>query len=280
MSGAKGFACEPRGAMLGAEARTAWRDRGRPVVNRTAIFRSTRGAIVLSCVFATGCAWMHREKAQEPVPAVPPTASAPVEMPAAAAPQKVVTVPSDVVAPDRAETAVQSSVIEPARPSAPVVVPRTVAPKAPAAVAPIAKPAVPRPPAAIAPTQPPAPKAAPKVAAATSVAPPPAAPLDFKSLGTRLRQTRAIGVMTKLSLKNQADDLVVAFRAYHSGQGKATLAELRRSYDMLLLKVLSLLQDSDPTLARDIVQSRAAIWGILSDPRKFTDSNLMAGATP
>jgi hypothetical protein len=109
---------------------------------------------------------------------------------------------------------------------------------------------------------------------------PSAVPLDFKLLGTRLRETRAIGVLTKLSLKNQADDLVVAFRGYHKGQGKATLAELRRSYDMLLLKVLSLLQDSDPALAREIVQSRAAIWGILADPRKFTESNLMAGATP
>ena len=58
------------------------------------------------------------------------------------------------------------------------------------------------------------------------------------------------------------------------------LAELRRNYDMLLLKVLSLLQDSDPPLARDIVKSRAAIWSILEDPRKFTESNLMAGATP
>ena len=86
--------------------------------------------------------------------------------------------------------------------------------------------------------------------------------------------------MTKLSLKNQADDLVDAFRAYHTGQGKATLAELRRSYDMLLLKVLSLLQDSDPSLARDIVASREAIWGILVDPKSFTDSNLMAGETP
>jgi hypothetical protein len=48
---------------------------------------------------------------------------------------------------------------------------------------------------------------------------------------------------------------------------------------MLLLKVLSLLEDNDPPLARDIVQSRAAIWDILADPRKFTESNLMAGAT-
>jgi hypothetical protein len=86
--------------------------------------------------------------------------------------------------------------------------------------------------------------------------------------------------MTKLSLKNEVDDLLAEFRAYHSGHGKATLAELRRSYDMLLLKVLTLLQDGDPPLARDIVQSRTAIWGILADPRKFTESNLMAGATP
>jgi hypothetical protein len=119
----------------------------------------------------------------------------------------------------------------------------------------------------------------PRTAAPPIAQQPASAPLDFKLLGTRLRETRAIGVLTKLSLKNQADDLVVAFRAYHKRQGTATLAELRRSYDMLLLKVLSLLQDSDPALARDIVQSRAAIWGILADPRKFTESNLMAGAT-
>jgi hypothetical protein len=267
--------------MLNQDSRPIWRDRGRPVLNRAVIFRMARGALVLSCAFATGCAWMHREQAQEPVSTAPAAVSVPVEVPAAAAPPEAATAaPAAVVAPEKAETAVQSPVIEPVSPTAPVVVPRAVAPKTPAASPPVTKAAAPRPPAAIAPTQPPAPKAAPKVAAATSVAPPPAAPLDFKSLGTRLRQTRAIGVMTKLSLKNQADDLLVAFRAYHNGQGKATLAELRRSYDMLLMKVLSLLQDGDPTLAKDIVQSRAAIWGILSDPRKFTDSNLMAGATP
>jgi hypothetical protein len=102
----------------------------------------------------------------------------------------------------------------------------------------------------------------------------------IKSLETRLRQTKAIGVLTKLSLKNQVDDLVNRFRAYHRRQATTTLAELRRSYDMLLLKVLSLLQDSDPPLARDIVKSRAVIWGILEDPKKFTESNLMAGVAP
>ena len=108
---------------------------------------------------------------------------------------------------------------------------------------------------------------------------PVAPPLDLKSLEARLRDTKAIGVFTKLSLKNQVDDLLEKFRAYHKRQSTTPLAALRQSYNMLLLKVLSLLQDGDPSLARDVIASREALWGILSDPRKFTESNLMAGVT-
>jgi len=99
-------------------------------------------------------------------------------------------------------------------------------------------------------------------------------------LEKRLRETKAIGVFTKLSLKNQVDDLLNKFRAYYKREARLSLAELRRPYDMLLLKVLSLLQDSDPPLARDIVASREAIWGILADPQKFNEAKLMAGETP
>jgi len=123
--------------------------------------------------------------------------------------------------------------------------------------------------------------AAPRPAAPKAVAAkPPAPPLDLAALEARLRETRAIGVMTKLSLKNQVDDLLDKFRAYYKRQAKTSLAELRRPYDMLLLKVLSLLQDSDPPLARDIIASREAIWGILADPQKFNEAKLMAGETP
>ena len=93
--------------------------------------------------------------------------------------------------------------------------------------------------------------------------------LDLASLEKRLRETDAIGVFTKLTLKNQVDDLMNQFRAHYQGRSKTTLAELRHPYDMLLLKVLSLLQDGDPPLARVIVASREAIWGILADPAKF-----------
>jgi hypothetical protein len=94
-------------------------------------------------------------------------------------------------------------------------------------------------------------------------------PLDLKSLETRLKETKAIGVFTKLALKNQVDDLLNEFRAFYEGRLKTTLAELRRPYDLLLLKVLALLQDADPPLAGAIVASREAIWSILADPAKF-----------
>lgn len=94
-------------------------------------------------------------------------------------------------------------------------------------------------------------------------------PLDLESLKTRLKETKAIGVFTKLALKNQVDDLLDQFRAFHQGRRKTTLAELRRPYDLLLLKVLALLQDTDPPLAGAIVASREAIWSILADPAKF-----------
>ncbi len=94
-------------------------------------------------------------------------------------------------------------------------------------------------------------------------------PLDLDLLEQRLRETRAIGVFTKLALKNQVDDLLDKFQAYYQGHSGNTLDQLRQPYEMLMMKVLALLQDSDPPLARDILDSREAIWEVLSDPEKF-----------
>jgi hypothetical protein len=130
-------------------------------------------------------------------------------------------------------------------------------------------------PPAPAPAPSPAPKtvsktpAPPEIAAASppvkAVAPP---TLDLASLETRLRETSAIGVFTKLSLKNQVTDLLDQFKTFHHG-GAPALTTLRQEYDLLLLKVLSLLQDNDASLASAISASRESIWGILVDPVKF-----------
>jgi len=106
---------------------------------------------------------------------------------------------------------------------------------------------------------------------APGVAVPKAPPLDLASLEQRLKDTKAIGILTKITIKNQVDDLLNQFRAFYQGKLKTDLANLRRSYDLLVLKVLSLLQDGDPSLATAIAGSREAIWGILSDPTKFAN---------
>jgi hypothetical protein len=206
--------------------------------------------IALLGILASGCVCVRHEPAAEPVVATAPPAAqaAVVDLPS---PQAEISPGATAAAPRPAPSVVQDS-----------------------------KPAPIRPPAVIATVPTPAPQLVPKVEPILPAPRPIAAPLDLNSLATRLRQTKAIGVMTKLSLKNQVDDLLDQFRAYHKRQGTTTIAELRRSFDMLLLKVLSLLQDSDPPLARDIVKSRAAIWSILEDPRKFEEFNRMAGATP
>lgn len=109
---------------------------------------------------------------------------------------------------------------------------------------------------------------------AVPVAPaPPAVPaspaLDLTSLEQRLRDTHAIGLFTKLSLKNQVDDLLAQFRAFHRGQSAITPATLRQRFELLLLKVVSLLQDGDARLAAAVSSSREAIWAVLVDPVKF-----------
>ena len=134
-----------------------------------------------------------------------------------------------------------------------------VAPAKTAPAKPVTTPAAPR--VAAAPRAP----ATPPVAAAT----PPAAPLDLHALEEQLRATKAIGLFTKISLKNQVDDLMKQFRDHYGGKTTRTITELRSSYDLLIMKVLSLLQDDDRQLASAIVSSREAIWGLLSDQNKF-----------
>lgn len=156
----------------------------------------------------------------------------------------------------------------PPRPEAPAPVASAPSPTRPAA--PPAKQA-PTPgasaPAAAAKPAPPPPSPKPPAPESTRPASP---PLDLKSLETRLKETGAIGVLTKLSLKNQVDDLVDRFLAFHSGKRPPTLSELRSAYELLLMKALSLLQDKDAALARDINDSREAIWSLLTDGQKLT----------
>jgi hypothetical protein len=129
-----------------------------------------------------------------------------------------------------------------------------VGPAASKAAAPVAQVAVPR-----------------RRADASAQSAKPAAPpaLDLKSLEQQLKDTEAIGFLTKLSLKNQVDDLLARFRSLYDGAQSAGVAQLRAPFDMLLMKVLALVQDGDPALAKSIHASREALWDVLADREKF-----------
>jgi hypothetical protein len=212
--------------------------------------QQTRVLFIFGLAFAlsiAGCSGVKPPGAQPPS-AAETVAPAPTPAPAPSPASPAIATPSSAAALNSANppvtppTTARQSAVKPATPAA----------KAPVTVAkaPLAQPAK-------------------KESAAPDVAKNASPTLDLTSLEQRLKDTKAIGVLTKIALKNQVDDLLGQFRAYYEGKLKTTLAELRRPYDLLVLKVLSLLQDSDPLLASAIVASREAIWGILSDRAKF-----------
>ena len=156
-------------------------------------------------------------------------------------------------------------------PVAPATKTAKPSPMNPAPATPPAKPAEAQSPPSVAQAKPP-------VAPAPAPAPPAAKPvtvpnspvtLDLVALEKELKSTKAIGLFSKIALKNQVDDLMKNFRQHYKGKIPPTMTELRSSYDLLMMKVLSMVQDEDKKLASDIVASRAAIWDLLSDPKKF-----------
>jgi hypothetical protein len=198
---------------------------------------SRYSAVIMLTVLSTGC--MHETKPQTqppPVAATPETAKAP---------QTAKATPATAKPPS--STSKAPATTSKAKPS-------------PATTAKTARTSATKPQLATPPKQ------------VASAAPPKQAPaptLDLDGLEARLKQTKAIGLMTKLSLKNKVDDLLAQFRQHHAGRPMPTVAELRRAYDLLMMKVLSLLQDRDQQLASDILSSRERIWGLLADPKSF-----------
>jgi len=215
------------------------------------------GVVVFAIVLVTsGCASLMPPSIDSPPKASPPQSAIESAVPGVATPPG-----PDVTTPAAATQPGKTAATPAAKPEAPPGAVAAAQPKE-RTVTPVAKPA------AKAPVPPAAPPAG-TVAAPTDAAKPKSPPLDLATLEQRLKETRAIGVLTKITLKNQVDDLLDRFRAFYQGKLDTTVADLRRSYDLLVLKVLALLQDGDQALATAIAASREAIWGILSDPAKF-----------
>ena len=140
----------------------------------------------------------------------------------------------------------------------------------PGAEAPAPAPAAPPPIALEPPAGPPAPPPAPSLPteAAPPATPPAESAISLEDLGTQIKQTPALGTFTKLSLKNDLDDLVDGLRGYHARK-EGDLDDLHQRYEALVLKLMTLLEEDEPELALALGRSRERIWKRLLDPVEF-----------
>lgn len=93
---------------------------------------------------------------------------------------------------------------------------------------------------------------------------------DFDALVDRVSNSKHLGFLTKLSLKQDVDQLRESIRKYYDGTGESSLEKARERYDVMVHKLILLLQDKDRELAKSIDNGRENVWAILSDEKQFS----------
>lgn len=84
--------------------------------------------------------------------------------------------------------------------------------------------------------------------------------IGIDELIERLKQTDAIGFLTKLAIRSDVLEFKSTVESYReNGAFEKHLGMLRSRFDGLLLKILALLE-KDPKLSRDIYVARDSIW--------------------
>ena len=87
----------------------------------------------------------------------------------------------------------------------------------------------------------------------------------------RIKDTRALGGLTKLSLKKDYDRLLARALDYHEGDDSISIEQLREQYDVMIHRLTSLLQDKDEELVLFLDDSRDKYWLVLADQQKFAN---------
>jgi hypothetical protein len=93
--------------------------------------------------------------------------------------------------------------------------------------------------------------------------------LDLQMLSGALRDTKAVGTMTKIRLKSDINMVLTRLENWHAGKTKFTLDELEEQYNLLLMKIATLINDRDQVLHQQICNSWVGLWLDLKDPDSF-----------
>jgi hypothetical protein len=94
--------------------------------------------------------------------------------------------------------------------------------------------------------------------------------VDLDFLEKRLRKTKAVGVLTRLRLSGEIKDLLAKLERYHAGNSDLDIDQLNEQFDLLYMKVVSLVQDKDLDLHRQLCNSWTQIWHGLQNPDYFS----------
>ncbi len=93
---------------------------------------------------------------------------------------------------------------------------------------------------------------------------------DLEALVDRISHSRALGFLTKLSLKLDIDGFLKMVQDYHDkGGAEESLEQLHERYEVMVHKLVVLLQDEDEELVESIENGRDKLWAMLADANKF-----------
>ena len=87
-----------------------------------------------------------------------------------------------------------------------------------------------------------------------------ASEFNLDTLITKLKETKALGVFTKLALKGDMEEIIAMANGYQRVAAFSELQSVRELFDGLVLKTITLLNDKDPNLAADMYQARDLVW--------------------
>jgi hypothetical protein len=94
--------------------------------------------------------------------------------------------------------------------------------------------------------------------------------VDLNFLENRLIKTKAVGALTKLRLGGEIKGLLAKFERYHAGNNDLDIDQLNEQFNLLYMKVVSLVQDKDVGLYRELCNSWTQIGHTLQNPDYFS----------
>src|SRR5262245_60828672 len=84
--------------------------------------------------------------------------------------------------------------------------------------------------------------------------------LDVPTPRVRLKDTPAIGLIAKVRLRGEIEDLMDDLAAFHAGRGAQSLDALHARYRALVVRVVGMLAQGDAPLAHDLDASTDRLW--------------------